>query len=332
MNDQVLTNDEKDALLDSVENGDIEVHTGSGRQYAAVVPFEVAPRNHIVSDSYPRLRSINRKLAATMSKSSTLLLNDAVEIAPASLAMSTWADFSEQVEQAALLGEIAVQPLDGPAVIHIQSAAVRQLVDTFYGGAGKIPPIERADAFTPGEINVLSLFFGGIIEGMAETWQSVAAFDLALHAVHQSTDIVAIIDDNATVICSEFELKLREDRHAFHIVWPTSTLTSLLPVLAGAKRERIPQEDARWERVLRERVPEASVGITSRIGNARMNLRAIAALNPGDIVDIRDPREGRVSVRGVPVFEGRFGVHDGRYAIEARRWLAGAEATAGKST
>lgn len=326
MNDQVLTDDEKDALVDGVENGEVEVLTGDGRHYASVRDFEVTPRNRIVTDSFPRLQNINRQLAGALSKSASILLNEKVEAEPGPLASSTWAEFCEQIADVALIFEFNALPLDGSAVIYVQSGVVRHIVETFYGGSKENPPRHEIDGFTPGEMNVISLFCNEILKGIVDTWQSLIALEPEKVGVHQSTDIVEVVESGALVIHSEFTLHLGEDQHYFHIVWPTSMLASLLPVLEGSKRERDAQEDARWENAIRTRVPEALVDVSSSIGHGRMSLREVAALQAGDVIDLENPRVGTVFAKHVPVLEGRFGVHDGCYAIEATRWLADVEA------
>ncbi len=64
MTDQVLSDEEKDALLEGVEKGEVEVQSATGPTYATVQPYVVSPRNHIVTNSFPRLQSMNRKLGA----------------------------------------------------------------------------------------------------------------------------------------------------------------------------------------------------------------------------------------------------------------------------
>ena len=61
--------------------------------------------------------------------------------------------------------------------------------------------------------------------------------------------------------------------------------------------------------------------ISSGVGKARMTLREVAELLPGDIINISNPSKGTVFAKQVPILEGRFGVHDGRYAMETTRWL-----------
>ena len=320
--DPVLTDDEREALLDGVESGEIEVQATDGPKYALVTDFEVTSRNRIVTNSYPRLQTINRKLAAYISKAGSLLLNKKVELVSGVLTGSTWGEFCEQSTAAALIFEFSSKPLEGTAVIYVQQNVVSHIVESFYGGSSENLPRHEAEIFTPGEMSVTSLFCEQIINGIAETWQGSIALETGRTGMHRSTDNVEIIESGAKVISAEFEIYFEGEQSCFHIVWPVSTLSSVLPILEGQKRDRDPVEDARWEQVIRSRLPDARVDISTYVGRARMSLRAVNELAAGDIIDIDNPRHGTVFADDVALLEGRFGVHDGCYAIETTRWLS----------
>jgi len=326
-NEPVLTGDEKEALVEGVETGVVEVQSTNGATYANVAEFEVAPRNCIVTNSFPRLQTINRKLAAHIAKSASKLLNEKVEVAPGPLTVGTWGDFCEQGTETALIYEFAPQPLEGSAVVYVQNGVVAHIVETFYGGCQENPPRHKAENFTPGETSVTALFCDGVVQGIKENWQGLVELSPEKSGVHQSTDIVEVVENSALVISSEFDIHFGDEQFYFHVVWPTATLTPLLPVLEGQKRDRDPVEDERWEQSLRTRLPDASIDISTRIGKSIMNLRDVASLQVGDVIDLENPRTGTVFADQVPVLEGRFGVHDGCYALEATEWLTTAQAS-----
>ena len=172
-------------------------------------------------------------------------------------------------------------------------------------------------------MNVAALLCGEIMQGIAATWGGLIELAPEKTAVHQSADIVEVIENSASVISAEFDIRFADEQFCFHIVWPAETLAPLLPVLEGQKRDRDTKEDARWEKAIRERLPEAHVDVDTQIGNSVLRLRDVATLKAGDIIDLDNPRAGTVFANRVPVLAGRFGVHDGCYAIETTHWLTG---------
>ncbi len=321
MTDPVLTDEEKGALLDGMSSGEVEVHSAAGPTYAAVKPFDVGPRSRIVTNSYPRLQSLSRQFASRAEKAIEQLLNTESTVTFNHVANKTFSEFGEGGEGLSLLLDFDMQPLDGVALMNLNAELVEILVETFYGGVGNEPAREGAEFFTPGETSVARLFGNAVIAVIAEVWQPMIELKPELGTGHLSSGVIDCIDGGDTVICTEFDLVIGDSEQHFHLLWPATTVASLLPVFDGQKRERDAAEDARWQQSLRRRVVDASVRIASHVGRTEMTLKNVAELAPGDVIKISNPQRGTVLAQRVPVLEGRFGVHDGRYAIEARHWL-----------
>ena len=321
MTDPVLTDDEKGALLEGMSSGEVEVHSNRGPTYASVSDFEIGPRSRINTNSYPRLQSLNRQFASRMSKQAELMLNSDATVTFQSIETCTYSEFGEQSPSLSLVVEFLPKPLDGSALLNLNAATVENLVETFYGGLGNESARHEPEFFTPGEISVAALFGEVVLTVINEVWEPLARMSAEIAGTHLSTGVIDNIDGGDSVICCEFELDVAEQKQQFHLLWPVRTVTSLLPVFEGQKRDRDASEDARWERSLRSRVIESIVRIASDVGHTRMTLGEVAELVPGDVINISNPQRGTVSASEVPILEGRFGVHDGRHAIEASNWL-----------
>ena len=85
----VLSDEEKEALLDGIASGDVEVHSTDGPRYAEVSDFVISPRAHIVTNGYPRLDLLNAQMSALMSKTAEKLLNVPVRVTPVSRSSSS---------------------------------------------------------------------------------------------------------------------------------------------------------------------------------------------------------------------------------------------------
>jgi len=330
MTDPVLTEEEKGALLEGVSSGQVEVHANGGPTYADVKAFEFGPNSRIVTNSFPRLQSLNRQFATRFAKQAEQLLNAETVVTFNNVANIPFSEFGEKGEGLSLLLEFVPKPLDGSALINLNSQLVELLVETFYGGGGNDPADPaREDAvfYTPGETNVATMFGNAVLSIIADVWQPLSRFAPEMLGDHLSSGVIDCIDGGDAVICSEFDIKIGETEQHFHILWPLATVSSLVPVFEGQKRERDSAEDARWDRSLRSRLTDAIVSISSGVGNTSLTLRQVADLTPGDVINITNPQKGVIFASTVPVIEGRFGVHDGRYAIETTQWL-GAEADA----
>ncbi len=320
-NDPVLSDDEKDALLDGMSSGEVEVQTGAGSQYADVREFEIGPRSRIVSLSYPRLQTVNQQFANRFGKQVEQMLNAETEIVFERLDNCTFSEFCERASSLTLLYEFSAKPLEGSAFVQLDASMVGHLVETFFGGNGNESTREAESFFTAGEVSVANRFGSALIDSVAEVWQSLMDIAAEHTRTHQGPDAVESVDAGDAVIASNFRIAIEGREESFDIVWPLATVMPLAPVFEGQKRERDPVEDARWGKALRAKVSDSTINLSSRVGRTRMTLGEVAELKPGAVIDISNPQRGTVFANDIAVLEGRFGVHDGRYAIEAGNWL-----------
>ncbi|MDH3352483.1 MAG: FliM/FliN family flagellar motor switch protein [Gammaproteobacteria bacterium] len=322
MTDQVLTDDEKEALLDGVATGEVEIQSKSGPAYAAVRPFEIAERCRLKSNSYPRLQRLNQRVALRVGKLVEQLVSAETEITPNAVETCPYAEFIERDSNLSLMVEFSAKPLEGSGLIVLNAALVGHLVEAFYGGSENESTRPAIEFFTRGEISVASLFGDHVMKTVAEVWRPIIDTEHQQVTTHLNTDLIEGFDASDRVIWADFDISFLKQQQSFQIVWPVSMLAPVLPVFEGQKRERDAAQDALWERSLRSRLTDSVVGISSRVGNSEMTLGAVAELSPGDVIDIDNPRLSTVFVKQVPILQGRFGVHDGRYAVEATNWLA----------
>ncbi|MDX1498780.1 MAG: FliM/FliN family flagellar motor switch protein [Woeseiaceae bacterium] len=326
MAEQVLTDQEKEALLDGVATGEVEVQSFSGPRYAKVRAFEIPERSRMATNSFPRLQRLNRRFADRAARLAEQLVSNEVAITPGAITTCPYGEYCDRNPEFSIVLEYTLKPLPDAFLVYVPAALVRLLVEAFYGGGDNEPPEHAPDMFTPGETNVAALFSGDLVATLVDVWRPLVELEHARAGTHLSTDIIDGFETSDTVIAADFEIEFAGQRHAFHIVWLRSMVASLLPVFEGQKRERDPEQDAFWQRSIRASVTDSVVTVASIVGRGRLPLRAAAGLKPGDVIDIEDPVKSTLCVKNVPVIEGRFGIHEGRHAMEAGQWLAAARA------
>jgi flagellar motor switch protein FliM len=327
MTEQVLTEDEKNALLEGVASGAVKVQTGRGTKYAAVRPFDIEARSRIVSNSYPRLQAINQRFAERLSGHAQSLLQAELDIRPVGLGSRSYGELSGGMSDpvAAIVFEAA--PLKGLALVVLREELVSQLVEAFFGGPGDAPSggSNESGTFSAGELSIANLFGNLVLANVQEAWQPLVAFSPTAIRTETSLDHVELGSDDDTVIDTAFEVTIGEqgERHGrFHIIWPREMVATLLPAFDGQRRERDAAVDARWAQVIRKRLADVPMKITTRVGHVRLALGDVIALAPGDVIPIGSPRSATVLANSVPVINGRFGIFDGRNAVEASEWLS----------
>ena len=323
MTDPVLTEDEKNALLDGVQSGEIEVHSSLGPTLASVTPFEIGPRSRIVKDSFPRLQLLNQQVADRLKKRTEQLLQCEISVVPRGISLRSYGEFCEQLAGPSAVTIFKAAPLSGQALIVMEPGMVRHLVDTFFGGTGSESDSENTGNFTPGELSVSRLFANVILSTIKEVWASLYTISPDQVESEATIDVVDIVAESDAVLGTEFEVSTAAKDGVFRVLWPEEMIEPLLPAFDGQKIDRDIAEDNRWRASISRRVADSVVNLTANVGHSQMKLGSLVSLTPGDVLNIEDPQQAMLMAKHVPLMRGRFGVHRGQNAVEAIDWLDG---------
>lgn len=322
MSEKVLTDDEKNALLDGVSSGAVEVHSSGGPKYADVRPFELPRRSLIRTNSFPRLQVLNQQLAERLGRYTEAQLHCDVRIVAGQTRLQPFAECLAGGGAQSAVCTFRAEPLDGHGVVLIEPEAIGRLVEGFFGGSGNELVSRQAKALTAGELSVCKLFCNAILSMVQDAWEPVIELVPEFVSLDVGGELITAVAEADSVISTAFEIEFPEGRGGFDVVWPVSMITSLIPVFDGQKRDRDAAEDARWQRAIKARLPDANISLSGTVGHARLPLKNLATLKPGDVIDIDSPRSATIFAKDVAVLHGLFGVLSGRNAIEANGWIA----------
>jgi len=323
MTDKVLTEDEKNALLEGVQSGEVEVQSSRGPTHASVTPFEIGPRSRIMKDSFPRLQLLNQHIADKLGKYTEQLLQCEIHVAPRDISLRSYGEFCEQLAGPSVVTIFEAPPLNGKALIVMEPGMVRDLVNTFFGGAGNQSASENNGAFTPGELSVSRLFGNIVLSTTKEVWASLSEISPERVESEITIDVVDIVAKSDPVLCTEFEVSTTDKDGLFRVLWPEEMIAPLMPAFDGQKIDRDHANDKWWMHAISRRIADSVVNLTADVGHAEMTLGSLIDLSPGDVIGINDPLQATLMAKDVPLMNGRFGIHRGQNAIETIDWLDG---------
>jgi flagellar motor switch protein FliM len=108
-----------------------------------------------------------------------------------------------------------------------------------------------------------------------------------------------------------------------HLCIPYSTLEPIRETLYSTLAGDSHTSDRRWVVKLSQQIQSAEVELVAELGHARASVADLIELKAGDFIEL-DLNETLVAkVDGVAVFECRYGVSSGRYAIKVQSFLTG---------
>jgi flagellar motor switch protein FliM len=256
-----------------------------------------------------------------LAASSSASLPMPVEISATIIRQLPFADYCESAPARCVAHVVSAAPLPGCGLITVDAGLLGPLVEAFFGGSAGDSAASGDAAFSSGAQGIAKLWCRQLLDTLREVWKPLRELSPELVSTQLGFELIEAIGEADSVIASDFEVTIANQRGSFSVIWPESMIAALVPALQGKRPERDLAADARFEKALRRRLADVPVALTSDVGHAALTLGALVKLAPGDLVPNDSPRLAIVMAQGVRLLQGRFGVQAGRNAIETIGWL-----------
>lgn len=312
----LLSQDEIDALLHGVDNGEVE--TEADKNYDGVArPFDFASQDRIVRGRMPTLEMVNERFARYFRISIFNMLRRTPEISVGGVQMMKFSEYLHSLFVPTSINIVKIRPLRGSALCVIDPKLVFIVVDNYFGGSGRHAKIEGRE-FSPTEGRVIQIILNQAFKDLKEAWAPVLPVDFEFMSMEVNPQFANIVSPTEVVVVSSFHIELDGGGGTFYVVMPYSMLEPIRELLdAGVQSDRA-ERDERWTVSLREEVKAAEVSIGVTLTQTTLRLGDLLNLKEGDILPINYPEKITVMAEDVPVFRGTYGVHKGSKAVKVQ--------------
>jgi flagellar motor switch protein FliM len=309
----ILSQDEIDALLHGVDSGSVD--TTPGPAPGEVRGFDFATQVRIVRGRMPTLEMVNERFARLFRISLFNMLRRSPEISVAPIQMLKFTEYVHTLHVPTSLNLIKLNPLRGTGLMILDPKFVFAVVDNYFGGNGRFAKIEGRE-FTPTETRIINMLVQQAFNDIKEAWSPIAAIEPEYLSREINPHFANIVSPTEIVVITKFHIELDGGGGDLHITMPYSAIEPLRELLdAGVQSDRV-EKDERWIHALREEIEDAEVDVSTILGRATLRLSQLIDLKPGDVLPC--DFEGRVTLlaEGVPLFRGSIGRSRGLHAVK----------------
>ncbi len=295
----LLSQDEIDALLHGVDDGEIE--TEGERDATGVSNYDLTSQDRIVRGRMPTLEMINERFARYTRISMFNLLRRTADVSVGGIQIQKFGEYVHTLYVPTSLNMVKFRPLRGTALIILDAKLVFKLVDNFFGGDGRHAKIEGRE-FTPTELRVVQMVLNQAFVDLREAWKAVKVIDFEYVNSEVNPSMANIVSPSEVVVVSTFHVELDGGGGEFHITIPYSMIEPMREVLDAGLQSDTDERDERWVRALRQDVMSAQVDLECEIVRREITLRDIVDLRAGDVIPINMPDTSVVTANGIPMF------------------------------
>ena len=310
----LLSQDEIDALLHGVDGGEIEteedIFDGEARAY------DFTSQDRIVRGRMPTLEMINERFARYFRTSLFNMLRRSPEISVGGVQMLKFAEYVHSLFVPTSLNLVHVRPLRGTALVVFDPKLVFIVVDNFFGGSGKFYNKIEGREFTQTESRIIQLMLEKAFADMQEAWSPVMKVSYEYQNSEVNPHFANIVSPTEVVVISTFHIELDGGGGDLHVTITYSMLEPIRELLdAGTVSDRT-ETDERWTTALKEDIKSADIRMKSTLVEVELTINDVLKMKPGDIIPFEFPETVTLMTDDdVPVFRGRFGVSQGNNAV-----------------
>ena len=316
MAEDILSQDEIDALLTGVDSGDVETEGDDVLEDGEARSYDFSSQDRIVRGRMPTLEMINERFARNFRITLFNFLRRSPTISVEGVQMTKFGEYIHSLFMPSNLNLIKVKPLRGTALFVLNPKLVYSLVDSFFGGDGRFHTKIEGRDFTDTEMQVIQNILEKIFIDLKEAWAPIMDVEFEHSGSEVNPQFANIVTPSEIVVVSTIHVEFDNGGGDIHLTMPYAMLEPLREQLDAGVQSDSSDHDQRWINSLREEVKSAPVEISSTLTQTEISLRELNNLAVGDVIPLDIPDVVTAEIDGIPVFRGQYGLSRGNRAIK----------------
>lgn len=309
----LLSQEEIDALLHGVDDGDVE--TESDEEEGSAKNYDLTSQDRIVRGRMPTLEMVNERFARYTRISLFNLLRRTADVAVGGIQIQKFGEYVHTLYVPTSLNMVKLRPLRGTGLVILDAKLVFKLVDNFFGGDGRHAKIEGRE-FTPTELRVVEMVLRDAFVDLKEAWKAILPIEFEFINAEVNPSMANIVSPSEVVVVSTFHVELDGGGGDMHITLPYSMIEPIRETLDAGLQTDVDDVDDRWVRSLREDIMGATVEIGCTIAEKEVALKDIIEMRKGDVITIDILDKLVLTANSVPVLHAKLGSSKGNLALQ----------------
>jgi flagellar motor switch protein FliM len=315
MNQQILSQDEVDALLQGITGEsqkleEEEVQSGDVRNY------DIASQERIVRGRMPTMEIINERFARNIRIGLFNFIRKSPEISIGGVKVQKYSAFLREIVVPTNFNVMSVRPLRGSGLIVCDPNLVFAVIDALFGGAGKFHTRIEGRDFSPTEHRIITRLVEVITTEYKKAWQGIYPLELEYQRSEMQPQFATIATPSEVVVAVAFTLEIGDTTGTIHFCIPYSTLEPIRDVLYSTIQGDSGEPDRRWVNLMKQQIQAAEVDLVAELATAPATVEQLLSFKPGDFIELDLKPQIQAKVAGVPVFDCTYGTSNNKYALK----------------
>ena len=325
MNQQILSQDEVDALLQGI-TGESQKLEQDDTPVTGARDYDLASQERIVRGRMPTMEVVNERFARNIRIGIFNLIRKSPEVSIGGIKVQKFSAFLREIVVPTNFNVMTVKPLRGSGLIVCDPNIVFAVIDALFGGIGKYHARIEGRDFSPTEQRVILRLVETIVAEYKKAWTGIYPVELEYQRSEMQPQFANIATPSEIVVSTNFTLEIGETTGSVHFCIPYSTLEPIRDVLYGTIQGDSAEPDRRWVNLLKQQIQSAEVDLVAELAHAGATVEQLLSFKPGDFIELDLDPMIQAKVDGVPVFDCHYGTSNKHYSIKIDKMITSSNA------
>ena len=317
--EEILSQEEVDALLRGVGDGELETETDEiAENISGVEPFDLTTQEKVISGRLPTLNIINQMFCKLFQNTFSKLMRRSVQVSTISTDTIKFGDFQSSLPFPSCLYIFSMEPLRGHGLVVVENKLISAVIDTIFGGTGTQKTKITGRDFSSIEIRMIKSMIISALEDLEKSWRPVHTLTTNLVRSEVNPQFAAIVTPNDIVLVILFKIEMENISGTLTICLPYAAIEPIIPKLKTEFQSEKMEVDHVWVSRLRAKLLTAELELVAELGTTTINPQDLMKYKVGDTIilgnDVTDPL--LLKVEQIPKFKGFSGVSRGNKAVQ----------------
>ena len=318
--DDILSQDEVDALLKGMGGGEIETEDDDSSSQA-VKAYDFTNQERIVRGRLPALDIINERFARGFQRHFNEMIMASVEVTAGEVKIIKMVDYLRNLFVPTSLNIYRINPLNGVSLFTLDSKLIFTAVDIYFGGTGLLPFKIEGREYTPVEMSMVRSILDITSENLRKAWGPVMDIEIDYMHSEMNPKFAGIVDPTDMIVVSPINVRFEGVEGRIDIVMPYSMLEPVRDKLEEGMQNLQGESDNRWSRTLKEEAKNIEIQLSVNLMEMAMSVDDLLKMEKGDIIPLDMPKSVTVKAENIAVMRGKLGESNDKKAIKVEKVL-----------
>lgn len=315
---QVLTQDEINALLRGLSDSDVETDTFQGNQEEGIRKYDLASQERIIRGRMPTMELIHDRFSRSFRTALSKFLGRTCFINVGGIEIVKFGLFMKKLPLPSSLHIYRMPPLQGYALLVVSTPLVFGMVDSLFGGKGVGKVKVEGREYTAIETRLIGKVVMMALEILKDAWAPIHPVDFVYVRSEFNPLAIAIVPPTDVVIIVTVEVELEQESTTLTLCTPYSTIEPIRQKLTTGFQSNRLEVNADVIKRMEGNIKKTDIDMSVQLAQGAIKTRDVLNLSVGDIIplDTNPTEEAIVQIEKTPKYKGFVGSYRANRAVK----------------